>query len=620
GPNVTITTNGDKQFGGLDVLDTTTNNGDIISATRNGKLSIDLVGNATLDNTSSGSILSTNYASLSFDGSGTVINDGIVVDQGGLTIGVGVTFTNSGTNYGIIRLQQGGHATIDGTIDSTQQVEFGDTTGYLRLTNLAGFQGFISNMSQGDRIDIANVQVSAVEYDTATEALSLYNSGGGLLDTLYVGTIDGFSGFNVQSDNSGGSLITYTPTVQIEQPSMPVPLVATVGTQVSLESLLTQAFGTVPSEYTQFGLSYMNGPDMHDYDWSYWTLGDKQVTPWVVGGTIVPGLPTYPYLPPNPPTTTVDAANLGSVTLRMGNNIGPDTFLTIPVGGTATDPTALLTYYIQPIDPAVLSPTAYSGIVNPSDIVASAERLAAYYTGIPNDNDCGFIGDAVAAAAGAAMPYEDLSTDPSANVSGGFWRVVYRASDYTNPVQNWSTLVEPGDIVRMAWGGGNDGQHTTTIVAKNADGSLLVYDNAAPTISLHDATYWTETLPSSITIYRLDPNHQYLITGSSATEFLQGSVYNNLIQPGGGADTITGGAGQNEIQDTAFRLNDVTVTDFHSGDWFDITDLPVGGATYSYDAGSGVLDVTNVITDQSVTLNLPTALVGPFELSADPTE
>ena len=47
---------------------------------------------------------------------------------------------------------------------------------------------------------------------------------------------------------------------------------------------------------------------------------------------------------------------------------------------------------------------------------------------------------------------------------------------------------------------------------------------------------------------------------------IQGSIYDNLIQPGGGADSITAGAASNEIQATAGDLNSVTVTDFHAGD------------------------------------------------------
>src|SRR5262249_58771272 len=96
------------------------------------------------------------------------------------------------------------------------------------------------------------------------------------------------------------------------------------------------------------------------------------------------------------------------------------------------------------------------------------------------------------------------------------------------------------------------------------------------------AAYWTATNPQSITIYRLDPNQQYLIQGTSLGEVIQGSVYNNLIQPGGGADVITAGAGINEIQDTAAHLNSIVVTDFHFGNAFDFPDLNPAQLTAAY--------------------------------------
>lgn len=215
-----------------------------------------------------------------------------------------------------------------------------------------------------------------------------------------------------------------------------------------------------------------------------------------------------------------------------------------------------------------------------------------------------------------------MSTDPSANESGGFWRVVYRGDD-GDPVTDWATLVQPGDIVRMGWTGG--GEHTTTVLAKNPDGSLIVYDNDAAatdtditTIGIHTADYWPDTIPTSITIYRLDPAHQFLITGGPQAEIIQGSTFNNLIQPRGGADIITAGAGDNEIQDTQAHLNGVTVTDFHSGDWLEVTDLAPAAAGVSYDSSSGELSVTQGSIVVS-TLDLPAGLSGMFTTSPDGT-
>ena len=610
GPDTTILTGGDQAAGVLDILGQTTLDGLIMATARAGGTTIDLVNGATLATSDSGSILSSNEATLRLTGTGLIANDGIIVAEGGVYIGPNVTL--GGTSTGEIRLQQGGHLTIDGSFASSQYVEFGDSTGRVTLNNLAGFDGWFVNMSQGDRIEITGQTITSVSYDLGSDVLSLYD-GVTQVGSLYVYTADNETGFHVRADGHGGSLITYTPRVQLLQPSLPVPVVAAPDQSVSLESLLIQAFGTIPAAYQSFGLSALDQQTMTDWVWSYWDPAHPSVTNWTLGGTLIPTLPTDPFLPPNPPAATT--GDLGAIGLRAGNNIGPDTYLTVTVGGTDDAPTARLTYYLQTIDPGVLSPTAYSGVVNPSDIVASATRLAAFYPGVPNDNDCAFIGDAVAAAAGATMPYEDLSTDPSANVEGGFWRIVYRASDQPDPDADWSSRVQAGDIVRMAWSGGGDGQHTTTVLGKNDDGSIEVFDNVGPSIGIHSARYWLDTLPTSITIYRLDPAHQYLITGSSAGETIQGSVYANLIRPGAGADTITAGSAANEIQGSVADLDGDAITDFHAGDSIDVTDLSFAGAGVTYDAGTGALVLTSGAAH--LTMRLPRALPAAFQLAAD---
>ncbi|MBN8872800.1 MAG: Hint domain-containing protein [Rhodospirillales bacterium] len=610
GPDTTILTSGDQARGVLDILGQTTLDGLIMATARLGGTTINLVNGATLATSGDGSILSTNEASLRLTGDGLIANDGIVVAEGGVYVGPNVTL--GGTATGEIRLQQGGHLTIDGSFASSQYVEFGDNTGRVTLNNLAGFDGWFVNMRQGDRIDITGQTVTSVSYDTGSDVLTLYD-GVTQVGSLYVYTDDNETGFHVRADGHGGSLITYTPRVQLLQPSLPVPVVAAPNQTVSLQSVLIQAFGTIPADYQAFGLSALNAQTMSDWVWSYWDPAHGSVTNWTVDGTLIPTLPNDPFLPPDPPAAT--SSDLAAIALQAGNNIGPDTYLTLTVGGTSTTPTARLTYYLQTIDPGVLSPTAYSGVVDPSDIVASAYRLAAFYPGVPNDNDCAFIGDAVAAAAGATMPYEDLSTDPSANVEGGFWRIVYRGSDQAQPVADWSSIVQAGDVVRMAWSGGGDGQHTTTVLGKNPDGSLEVYDNVGPSIGVHSARYWLDTLPTSITVYRLDPNHQYLINGSSAGERIQGSVYANLIRPGAGADTITAGAAANEIQGTTADLDGDAITDFHAGDSIDVTDLAFDGARIDYHAETGALVMTS--GSARVTMALPTALTAQFQLSAD---
>jgi hypothetical protein len=611
GPNAIIETNGRSQFGLLQISGSNKLLGMIESQSRSGGLTIEFDNGGTLVNRSS-NILSSIPSALNFDGTGTFINDGIVVAEGNVTIGSQVTFTSDNASTNMLRLQQGGRVTIDGTIENNL-VYFGDATGYLTIDNLAGFQAPISGIGAGNRIILPNVVVDSVNYNAGTDTLTLLNNGTQVGQPLTVFTIDGQSGFQVTSDGNTGSIITYNPAVTVLQPAFPVPLVAAAGSTVSLQSLLIQAFGTIPAAYSSasFGLSYVSRLYLSTWDFSYWELGNKQITEWLVNGTVQPSLGPYDYTPPNPPTTSVAGSGLNGITLHAGTAIMPGAMLQEQIGAASS-----VAYYIPTVDPRVASPTIYSGIVDPGDIVASASLFATVYGPVVNNNDCGWIGDDVAAAAGATMPNSDQSTDPAANVAGGFWRVAYRGSDFVSPVQNWSTLVQPGDIVRMGWSGG--GQHTTTVLALNPDGSIQVYDNDDNgVIGIHSAEYWNETIPSSITIYRLDPNHQYLVQGTPNAEFLQGSPYHNLIRPGGGADTIAGGAVGSEIQDNTVELNGITVIDWNAGDTLDVTDLSATGASVGYNASTGVLEVKNTGTGQDVLVQLSTGLPYTFQFAAD---
>ena len=174
-----------------------------------------------------------------------------------------------------------------------------------------------------------------------------------------------------------------------------------------------------------------------------------------------------------------------------------------------------------------------------------------------------------------------------------------------NPVKKWFRLVMPGDIIRMQhlWGEG----HTTTALSRqHPDGTITVYSNGGgpPFISIHQSTAENGTNPASITIYRLDPNQQYLILGNSLGEVIQGSVYNNLIKPGGGADVIIAGPASNEIKDITSNLNGITVRNFHSGDILNSTNLDPNGTTAQYDATTGVLSVFRY-SHQVATIILP---------------
>jgi hypothetical protein len=94
------------------------------------------------------------------------------------------------------------------------------------------------------------------------------------------------------------------------------------------------------------------------------------------------------------------------------------------------------------------------------------------------------------------------------------------------------------------------GSYHTALSRQHPDGTVTVYSNGGgpPDISIHLSTAEKGTNPASITIYRLDPKQQYLILGTSLGEVIQGSVYNNLIRPGGGSDVIIAGPNNNEFK------------------------------------------------------------------------
>ena len=85
---------------------------------------------------------------------------------------------------------------------------------------------------------------------------------------------------------------------------------------------------------------------------------------------------------------------------------------------------------------------------------------------------------------------------------------------------------------------------------------------------------------------------------------IQGSVYNNLIKPGGGSDIVIAGPNNNEIQDKIANLDGIRVRNFHSGDILNFTNLDPNGTTAQYDAATGVLSVFRY-SHQVATILLP---------------
>ena len=314
----------------------------------------------------------------------------------------------------------------------------------------------------------------------------------------------------------------------------------------------------------------------------------------------------------------ITASQINQVTLRVGNQIiDPAQFEALVTSATSGPNSERITYNAWSVDPRIVDSVrraGFTGLPTPDAVVASATAFSQVFGQILNTNLCNWIADNVAVGAGAPMPLPNARLDPTLNVEGGFWRIAYSGAEQDTPVSNWGTLVKPGDIVRMGWfkpESGPESGHTTTVLgAVDAGGGITVYDNIDDVtvngtkqeyIGIHgNAEYWNATDPVDITIYRLDPNQQYLIQGTSLGEIIAGSIFDDLIHSGGGSDIISGGPGDDEIQDTTANLNGITITDFKIGDRLDFTDLDPTLAKLSFK--SGVLSAGDGTHSASLTL------------------
>jgi glycosyltransferase involved in cell wall biosynthesis len=576
---------------------TTTFEGELIDEPINGALTISAAaaggeaGHFSFLNTTDDSFgLVTQESVLNLAG-GEITNSAVVEVEGTLNLAAGTTLDGGG----IVAMDHGGHLNLSGNVTSDQALVFVDSTGSVAIASGAtvsaefGFDGIA-----GGRIDFAGITATS---EVVSGGVLTLLSGGATVATLNVRSINSGSlnpdpsgaqpttaDFTVMSDGRGGTFVTYTPQgPTVLETSMPVPVVAPTGSLVSLTSILGQSFGPVAPNFYQIKLLLPKVDTNSATDQKYWST---EVPPaWYVNGVRI--------------TSDYVVQSGDNVQLQVGDNIESPAQIQVQVTPTITSNSGeYVDYDIWTVDPSVATQVASAGAIaghpTSADVVAAANALNATFPDVPNTNLCNSIADDVAAAAGAVMPLPNTSFDPPQNAQGGFWRIVYAGTDSPNPPQDWSSLVSAGDIIRMEWfhptSPADESGHSTTALGQvfTSGGNEFIefYDNddhpsnlPGSVIGIHDDNYWNRTDPASITIYRLDPNQQYLISGTSQSEVIQGSVYNNLIVPGGGTDSITAGTGNNEIQDTTAHLAHITVTDFHEGDTLDFTDLASGGVT-----------------------------------------
>ena len=572
-------------------------------------------------------VLVTQESSLFFKGQNIVTEPAItckeiivpIVDiQGAADIAEGVTVGGEG----IFSLESGGYLSIQGAVQSGEEIDFADGTGRVSISNPTAFLGKIGfTPVAGARMDFPRIQAQSLGVSPSAmgRVLTLYegpNQTGAVLARIHVQTIalEGNGGlspthppdvpvltesdFGLGTDGKGNTRVTYLPQGRTYlQQSMPVPVIAPAGSKVSLETIFSQSFGTsTPGFYSITLLS--RGPETNTpTDYKYWlnvfpvlhgsgpALKSLSFTPaWFVNGMQIPPGESY----------SVSSNDYDKVELLVGNNIDHPAQFEARVTRAGSGPESeIVTYNVWTVDPTVAKGVKSTpGKPTPADIVASAHSLQSIFPDVPNTNLCNWIADNVTAVAGAAMPLPNAYPDPTDNVEGGFWRMAYTGAR-PNPVKHWFRLVMPGDVIRMQhlWGEG----HTTTALSRqHPDGTITVYSNGGgpPFISIHQSTAEEGTNPTSITIYRLDPKQQYLILGTSLGEVIQGSVYNNLFKPGGGPDIIVAGPNNNEIQDVISNLNGITVRNFQAGDILNFTNLATSGTTAQYDAASGTLSIS----------------------------
>jgi hypothetical protein len=379
--------------------------------------------------------------------------------------------------------------------------------------------------------------------------------------------------------------------------TLPSPVVGTFGQTVSLSTILTQEFGPKYGGYTDFYVSYLPWQlvESGGQQFSYWTAttgsdgSADTMTQWLQNGA--PDAPaTWDFVgasyykptidipatdDPSSGVVHVTASNINQFSLQIGSDIGPFAFITVPVAfDSSHNPTEFVQYSITTTDPSLYAP-----VPAPYNVVDTAVNYFVKYQNVVNQYDCGFIAQDVASAAGAALDDLIESTNPKDNVEAGFWRIVYPGSD-PNPVSNWSTLLEPGDIVRMGrkptMDGKDGGTHTFTVLDSTPAGDgvhnlLTVYDNGASLsnglegIGIHidvvpansivasDHYYDDEADPSEVTIYRLTPDHEYLIDASAlggdptVGARLIGTAYDDHIIGSDGDDTFSSWTGNDLI-------------------------------------------------------------------------
>jgi Ca2+-binding RTX toxin-like protein len=359
--------------------------------------------------------------------------------------------------------------------------------------------------------------------------------------------------------------------------AMPITIASLPGGKVSLETIMKAAFGNEYLHYDSLFVQYKD--DYYAQNWapgkapfSYWSSTNKQPGLWTINGHA--DLAHQGVHTSNP----IAMSDINSVTFVAGNQIYESQTVSIKIhDAPGEDNDVVVRYLIRTVDPALNPVTQPSAPPTAAQIVAKAIEFDNKYHGLPNQTDCHSIAATVAAAAGAPLGASTWSLNPELNLDNGYWRVVHRGSD--DPVENWFSLVQPGDIVRLGWDSGTP--HTALVVHKYANGKIAVLDNGLTgegAIGIRVVDWITPSDPATITIYRVTSDNLWAAHYTDAGETLMGTVLNDEIFAKGGDDTVYGGDGNDVIHGGSGydKLNGGDGADILYGD--DGTDLMSGGA------------------------------------------
>ena len=594
----------------IDVSGTTTFKGRIEIQAQNGGLTIDLsagpgapagvlhLADETVGGSGKDSLLTLAQQSTLLVRGGTLENDGFIQIEGVARFAADSTLSGAG----VIEVENGGRLRIAGAVGEDQVLVLPDGDSRVVLADPGSFAGALQlTTTSGARLDLRGIDVAAVQVlppelgppggPVQPSTLLLLDAGGATLMSIPVTLVNpadllplaqaqqalSAAEFRLVDLGDRGTRLVYAPNgADMLQASLPVPIIAEPGTLVGLSDILQQAFGTATPDFPQLTLLPTVAPSGDTGYWGQPATGGAPAHPeWLVNGKAI---------------TQVTVPQPGDlVQLKVGNNVNDPPQILVQLSQDSLGPDAVfMTYDIWTVAPKAATPLSLGG-PTAADVVAAAQTHASVYAGAVNTELCNWIADNVAAAAGAPMPLPNASLSPDLNVEGGFWRIAYRG-DGATPVAQWWSEVRPGDIVRMQWT--TQTGHTTTVVEgyDPTTGTITVYDNIGPpapsgpgpqgnTTAIHTASYWKSTTPEGITVYRLAEEPQYLINGTKHAEFIQGTIFDDLIRPGAGRDTIALGPGADEIEGTLRDLRGDVLRGFDAGDLIHVTDLAFAGAS-----------------------------------------